>query len=159
MEINWNVVNIIITDWVNASLIFNALQQMALIFVVAFLFCKSSAFKLLVKNIVNKRDWLLLYTIFAGISILGSILANDVAINANHSVWTQVDSRSIGAFLAGLLGGPVLGTAVGFTAGCYRLSLGGPTATAGFLGTTLAGLLAGMVYLLALKNNQATRFN
>lgn len=159
MENVIDLLNQLIENWVNLHLIFNAIQHMALIFVIAFLFSKSSIFNLLVKNILRKRDWFLLYAMFSVISVLGSILAIDVLINVDLNSWTQIDSRSIGAFLAGLLGGPLLGTAVGFTAGCYRFLLGGPTAFAGFAGTTLTGLIAGLVYLLTLKNNQDKRFN
>ncbi len=154
-----STIDVFITHWINGKLIFNALQQMALIFVIAFFFSQSSVFRILVKNILHRRDWFLLYVIFSIISVMGSVLATNVSIPGNNGVWTQVDSRSIGAFLAGLLGGPLLGTAVGFTAGCYRLSLGGSTAIAGFVGTTLAGLIAGLVYQFCLKNNPEKRFS
>ncbi len=85
-------------------------------------------------------------------------MATNVPLTPGGDDWTQVDTRSIGAVLAGFLGGPWLGTAVGFSAGLYRWSLGGPTALAGFLGTTLAGFISGLVYLLILKRYQEMRF-
>ncbi len=147
------------SPWLNSAHIFDIFQQMAMLFVVAFLFSRSSAFQLLVKNSLRRRDWLLLYGIFSFISIMGSVLATNVPLTPGGDDWTQVDSRSIGAVLAGFLGGPVLGTAVGLTAGLYRYSLGGATAMAGFLGTTLTGILSGLVYVLMVRRNQAIRFD
>ncbi|MCF6235483.1 MAG: histidine kinase [Gammaproteobacteria bacterium] len=148
----------VLAPWFNSLLIIDILQQMALLFVVAFLFSRSGAFGLLVKDSLRTRDWLLLYLIFFAISAMGSVLASNVPLTPGGDDWTQVDTRSIGAVLAGFLGGPLLGTAVGFTAGLYRWSLGGPTAMAGFIGTTLVGLIAGLVYMFFLKKNQEVRF-
>ncbi len=147
-----------LSPWFNGVHIIDILQQMAVLFVFAFIFSRSKAFGLLVKNSLRARDWLLLYLIFFAISAMGSVLATNVPLTPDGDDWTQVDTRSIGAILAGFLGGPWLGTAVGFTAGLYRWSLGGPTALAGFLGTTLAGLISGLVYLFILKRYQEMRF-
>ena len=112
--------------WINCELIYRMLQRVAIVFLVAFLFSKSLAFELLIKNSMRKRDWLALYIIFAAISILGSVLADLVTIEAVSSHWSsahivniehaifadssqsmasqaniQVESRSIGAVLAG----------------------------------------------------------
>jgi len=147
------------SPWLSSIHLLNIFQQMAILFVIAFLFSRSSAFQLLLKNSLRKRDWLLLYGIFSFISIMGSVLATNVPLSPEGNDWTQVDSRSIGTVLAGFLGGPVLGTAVGLTAGIYRYSLGGATEMAGFLGTTLTGVLSGLVYLLMARKNQAMRFD
>ena len=154
-------------DWFNAQLIFAMCQRVAIIFVIAFLFSKSKAFELLVKNTMRKRDWVFLYAIFFFISSMGSIIADQVTIQATESHWddaaiikiepalfadnstenpqiatTQVDARAIGTVLAGILGGPVLGVSVGLSSGLFRYLMGGDAALAGACGTTLAGLLA-----------------
>jgi len=147
------------SPWLNNAHLFSIFQQVAILFVIAFLFSRSSAFQLLVKNSLRKRDWLLLYGIFSFISVMGSVLATNVPLTPEGNDWTQVDSRSIGAVLAGFLGGPVLGTAVGLTAGLYRYNLGGATAMAGLLGTTLTGMISGLIYLLMVRKNQAMRFD
>lgn len=174
-------------DWFNAQLIFSMCQHVAIIFVIAFLFSKSKAFILLVKNTMRKRDWLMLYVSFFLISIMGSVVADQVtiytqagdwsdaiieniepafpkffssnAINETNRASTQVDVRSIGAVLAGLLGGPGLGIAVGISSGIARYSMGGDAALAGALGTSSAGLIAGIIYLLILKFKPGIRFN
>lgn len=173
-----------LNNWFNAQLIFPMCQHVAIIFVIAFLFSKSTAFKLLVKNTLRKRDWMMLYAIFFFISIMGSIIADQVTIQAVESNWansvvtkiqsalfsenstntpliatTQVDARAIGTVLAGLLGGPLLGASVGISAGLARYLMGGDAALAGAIGTALAGLTAGLIYLLVLRVRPGLRFN
>jgi two-component system LytT family sensor kinase len=174
----------ILDHWVNLSLIFSMFQHVAIIFVIAFLFSKSKAFELLIKNTMRKRDWLVLYVIFFFISFMGSVIADQVTIYSATNQWTdavifkteiailaseqidhphyasiQIDARSIGAVLAGLLGGPLLGGAVGISSGIARFFMGGDAALGGAIGTSLAGLLAGLVYLLVLKNKPSLRFD
>lgn len=171
-------------DWFNTQLIFAMGQRVAIIFVIAYLFSKSKAFELLVKNTMGKRDWVVLYVIFFFISSMGSIIADQVTIHTAESHWadsgiikiepalfadnsmensliatTQVEARTIGAVLAGLLGGPVLGAAVGVSAGLARYLMGGDAALAGAFGTALAGLVAGLIYLLVLRVKPSMRFN
>ena len=173
-----------IRHWINVQLIFAMCQRVAIIFVIAILFSKSKAFELLLKNTMQKRDWVVLYAIFFFISSMGSMIADQVTIHTAESHWadsviikiepalfaensmenpqiatTQVEARSIGAILAGLLGGPLLGSAVGISAGLVRYLMGGDAALAGTIGTTLAGLVAGLIYLLVLRIQPSMRFN
>ncbi len=174
----------ILDDWVNAGLIFSMFQHVSLIFVIAFLFSKSKAFELLIKNTMRKRDWLVLFAIFFCISFMGSVIADQVTIYSDTNQWAdatvfkteaailasepikhphyasiQIDARSIGAVLAGLLGGPLLGGAVGVSSGLARFFMGGDAALAGAIGTSLAGLVAGLVYLIVLKIKPGLRFD
>ncbi|WP_027417712.1 sensor histidine kinase [Aneurinibacillus terranovensis] len=57
------------------------------------------------------------------------------------------NSRVIGPVMAGLLGGPVVGTITGLLAGLHRYMLGGFTDLACAVSTTVEGLLAGVCYL------------
>lgn len=170
--------------WINGELIYRMLQRVAIVFLVAFLFSKSRAFELLIKNSMRKRDWFALYVIFAAISILGSVLADLVTIETVSSDWVsarivniehaifadssqtvalqaniQIESRSIGAVLAGFLGGPLLGLSVGISSGLFRYLMGGDAAIGGGIGTTLTGLIAGIVHLIVLKTRPEKRFN
>jgi two-component system LytT family sensor kinase len=170
--------------WVNGQLIYAMFQRVTVMFFIAFLFSKSKAFELLIKNSMRKRDWLALYAIFAIISIIGSVLGDLVTIQSENNHWTQikiiniepavfaealpeselhatiqVESRAIGAVLAGFLGGPLLGFTVGASSGVYRYIMGGDAAIGGALGTSLAGLIAGLVYLIVLKTHPEKRFN
>jgi len=78
---------------------------------------------------------------FTGITITGSYLGIQLpdGVIAN--------TRAVGAMVAGFMGGPLLGGAVGATAGVHRIWLGGTTAVAGAAATTMEGLVGGLVRL------------
>jgi two-component system LytT family sensor kinase len=85
------------------------------------------------------RTVLIRYLFFTGITITGSYLGIQLpgGVIAN--------TRAVGAIVAGFVGGPWLGMAVGATAGFHRMTLGGYTALAGALATTMEGLIGGLV--------------
>ncbi len=85
------------------------------------------------------RRWLLRYLFFTGITITGSYLGIELpgGVIAN--------TRAVGAIVAGFVGGPWLGLAVGLTAGAHRMTLGGITALAGAVATTMEGVVGGLV--------------
>jgi two-component system LytT family sensor kinase len=85
------------------------------------------------------RTWILRWAFFSGISMLGSYLGVTLpgGVIAN--------TRAVGAVAAGFMGGPWLGMAVGVTAGLHRMTLGGYTALAGAIATTMEGLVGGLV--------------
>ncbi|HYG69652.1 MAG TPA: LytS/YhcK type 5TM receptor domain-containing protein, partial [Anaeromyxobacteraceae bacterium] len=104
-----------------------------------------------------RTDWLRpgaaasLYAFFSAISILGSYLG---LVLPNGAI---ANTRAMGAVLAGLLGGPVLGTAVGATAGVHRITLGGITALSGAIATTLEGLAGGIVHRVLVRQRAPER--
>jgi len=67
------------------------------------------------------------------------------------------NNRVIGASIAGLIGGPVLGFSVGFTAGVHRFFMGGFTAVSCGLSTTVEGVLAGFVHQYFAKQQRYER--
>lgn len=87
------------------------------------------------------RTWLLRWLFFTFITVTGSYLGIPLpdGVIAN--------TRALGAIVAGFVGGPWLGVAVGATAGVHRLTLGGTTAVAGAVATTAEGLIGGLVHL------------
>ncbi|MBK9519859.1 MAG: sensor histidine kinase [Anaeromyxobacter sp.] len=87
------------------------------------------------------RTWVLRWLFFTFITITGSYLGIDLpdGVIAN--------TRALGAIVSGFVGGPLLGLAVGVTAGFHRLSLGGTTAVAGAVATTAEGLIGGLIHL------------
>ncbi|SHO42686.1 sensor histidine kinase [Desulfopila aestuarii] len=130
--------------------IFALLQQMSVFLVIAYLFTKSPFFKTFHIHTLNWRQLPFLYCIFTVFSILGTYFGlpiNDAIAN----------TRAIGAVLAGIIGGPLLGGAVGFTAGLHRFSLGGFTAFSCGLSTTTEGLLGGLVHILLVRRYQQHR--
>jgi two-component system, LytTR family, sensor kinase len=129
------------------KLIFALLQQMSVFLVIAYLFSKSPAFRPLTGESLRARHKVLLYFVFSGFSILGTYFGLPVQD-------AIANTRAIGAVLAGLIGGPLLGTAVGLTGGLHRYALGGFTAFSCGVSTTAEGLLGGLVHLWLLRRGQ-----
>ena len=111
-------------------------QAMSVFVVIAYIYCKSPLFKSLTTDSIRTRDRIYLYLVFSCLSILGTYLGVPV-----HDA--IANTRAIGPVLAGIIGGPILGTAVGFTGGLHRYFLGGFTALSCGLSTTLAGTIGG----------------
>ena len=122
-------------------LLLSLLQAMSVFFVLFHLYSRSPAFRPLRTDWMRPRARLSLFLFFSGISILGTYLGLRLEGGA------VANTRAMGAVLAGLLGGPVLGAAVGVTAGLHRISLGGITAISGAVATSLEGLISGLVHL------------
>ena len=129
------------------SLVFELLQQTAVIIVIAYLFSKSRAMDYLSGGRLQRRQLLVLYVIFTLFSILGTYTGLPIQ-------GAIANTRAIGAVLAGLIGGPVLGLSVGLTAGLHRFSLGGFTAFSCGVSTTVEGLIGGLVYLYLVRSKK-----
>jgi len=129
------------------QLVFSLLQQMSVFLVIAYLFSKSPAFRPLTGETLRLRHKVLLYFIFSAFSILGTYFGLPVRD-------AIANTRAIGAVLAGVIGGPVLGAAVGFTGGLHRYALGGFTAFSCGVSTTAEGLLGGLVHLWLVRRGQ-----
>jgi len=130
------------------ALIFELLQQTAVIIVIAYLFSKSPAMDYLSGAKLQRRQLLVLYIIFSLFSILGTYAGLPIQ-------GAIANTRAIGAVLAGLIGGPVLGLSVGLTAGLHRFSLGGFTAFSCGVSTTVEGLIGGLVYLYLVRRKKS----
>ncbi len=128
------------------QLIFSLLQQMSVFMVVAYLFTKSPAFRPLTGESIRRRQKLILYFVFSGFSIMGTYFGLPISD-------AIANTRAIGAVLAGLIGGPGLGLAVGFTAGLHRYFLGGFTAFSCGVSTTAEGLVGGLFHLYLMRQN------
>jgi two-component system LytT family sensor kinase len=130
--------------------IFALLQQMSVFLVIAYLFTKSPFFRSFNIRTLHPRQLLLLYFVFSIFSILGTYFGlpiNDAIAN----------TRAIGAVLAGIIGGPLLGGAVGLTAGLHRFSLGGFTALSCGISTTVEGLIGGLVHIYLVRHYRQHR--
>jgi two-component system LytT family sensor kinase len=123
------------------TLLLHQFQAMAVFFVLFHVYARSRAFRPQRDDWLRARSRLSIYVFFSVIAILGSYLGTRLegGVIAN--------TRAVGAVLAGLLGGPLVGGAVGVTAGLHRISLGGSTALAGAIATTTEGLACGLVHL------------
>src|SRR5574341_242879 len=132
------------------SLLLANLEAMAIFVALFYVLARAPAFRP-PEGMRPVRTWLLRWGFFTGISILGSYLGVTLpgGVIAN--------TRAVGAIVAGFMGGPWLGLAVGATAGIHRISLGGYTALAGALSTTLEGLAAGYVHLWLARRTGSDR--
>lgn len=129
------------------GLFFSLLQTMAIFLVLGYLYCKSPWFRPLTNQSLDLRDKVYLYFFFSALSIMGTYLGHPVQ-------GAIANTRAIGPVLAGIIGGPVLGTSVGFTGGFHRYFQGGFTAFSCGLSTTAEGLVGGLVHLYLARNNK-----
>jgi two-component system LytT family sensor kinase len=129
------------------NLFLQLFQTMAVFLVVGYLYCKSPWFRPLTNQNLDGRDKVYLYFFFSALSIMGTYLGHPV-----HGA--LANTRAIGPVLAGMIGGPVLGTAVGFTGGLHRYFQGGFTAFSCGLSTTTEGLVGGLVCLYLTRRNK-----
>jgi two-component system LytT family sensor kinase len=132
------------------ALIGNLMQQMCVYLVVAYLLSKTPLFAPLMQVTVRLPDKLVCYLVFSGFCIMGTYLGFQIE-------GAIANTRAIGAVLGGLLGGPVVGLAVGLTGGMHRYQMGGFTASACAVSTTVEGLIGGMLNLYLLRRHRADR--
>lgn len=132
------------------KLVFDLMQQMSVFLVIAYLFTKTPAFRSLTSEAFGLRQKIVLYFAFSAFSILGTYFGLPIQD-------AIANTRAIGAVLAGLIGGPLLGTAVGLTGGLHRFTLGGFTAFSCGISTTVEGLLGGLVHLYLVKRGNPER--
>jgi len=125
------------------------IQHMLVFLGLAYLFTKTRVFTSLVNNTLSLPDKVVIYLVFSGFCILGTLLSEQ----SFQSASAIANTRAIGAVLGGLLGGPVVGFLVGVTGGIHRvLSMSSPVDPvsqvdiACAVGTTAEGLFAGLVH-------------
>jgi len=113
------------------------LQAIAIIGVGAYFFTQSNIFKRLFIRL-SPRDKILMVIFFGAISIAGTYLGIPIK-------GALANTRAVGAIVAGLFGGPLIGLGAGFLAGTHRYLLGGYTGLACGLATMIEGFLAGFL--------------
>lgn len=92
----------------------------------------------LIMNSRNLRGGSAIIAIFSAVAVFGT------ATGISHG-GLVINFRDLGAMMAGLLGGPIVGTVVGFIGGAYRYGIGGWTALSCFAATVFAGLFSGLM--------------
>ncbi|QJB58485.1 sensor histidine kinase [Pseudodesulfovibrio sp. zrk46] len=127
--------------------VFSLLQQMSVFLVIAYLFTKSPVFKTFSIGDLRPKQMLILYVVFSTFSIMGTYFGLPIQD-------AIANTRAIGAVLAGIIGGPILGGVVGMTAGIHRFTLGGFTAFSCGVSTTVEGLIGGLFHLYLVRNNR-----
>lgn len=115
------------------------IQRIAFIAVVAYVFSQTQAFRFVFKEHTSYKEKTILTIIFSAISIAGTYLGIPIE-------GAIANVRDMGSIVAGLLGGPLVGTATGLISGIHRISMGGFTALQCGIATILGGILAGYIH-------------
>ncbi|WP_066506623.1 sensor histidine kinase [Abyssisolibacter fermentans] len=119
----------------------NLANRVGIIVILAFAFSRVKLFRQLIskKNISYKDKFIL--SIFFG---LFGIIGTYTGIPTEGAL---VNSRVIGVFVGGLLGGPFVGMISGIIAGVHRwaIDIGGFTALSCAISTIIEGILAGLI--------------
>lgn len=139
------------------------LQHMLVFLGLAYLFTKTPVFTALVNNSLSLPDKAIIYLVFSGFCILGTVFS-EPSMQTDDAI---ANTRAIGAVLGGLLGGPVVGFLVGITGGIHRVfsmsSISDPINyidIACAVATTFEGLFAGCVHhYLSRKGKIETLFS
>lgn len=119
----------------------NLVSRIIIILILALFLSKIGLFRKLVsKENIHIKDKILLATIFGAFGIVGTY----TGIPLQGAI---VNSRVIGVFVGGLLGGPFVGILSGIIAGGHRflMDIGGFTAIACGLSTLSEGVMAGLL--------------
>ena len=122
------------------KLLFPLIQVVSFFLLVAYVYCKSPAYRLRRSEALGGGQKIALFLFFALISIGGTYMG----VKVQGAI---ANARAIGPVLAGLIGGPVLGLGVGLVSGLHRYTFGGFTALACGLSTTVEGLIGGLAGL------------
>lgn len=127
----------------------NLADRVGIILILAFFLSRISPFRRLVsKKNINMKEKILLSIIFGFFGILGTY-------SGIHVQGAIANSRVIGVFVGGLLGGPLVGFLSGLIAGGHRLliDIGGFTALACGLSTFVEGIMGGLLKKRIEKSN------
>jgi len=115
-------------------------KLMALIAILAYLVTRTNWFFDVCNRKIGLKTGILVVAIFGLLSIFGNYSGVEI-LGAIANV------RDLGAMIAGLLGGPVIGLATGLIGGVYRYGIGGFTAVPCAIATVLSGLFGGLIWL------------
>lgn len=120
------------------------IEKSCVIIVVAYLITRSKFFMEILDSKFTIKNQMIMILIFGAISIYGTYSGIEV-------FGAMANVRDFGPMIAGLVGGPVIGTGAGIIGGLFRYSLGGITSVPCSLATILSGFLGGLIYILNRK--------
>lgn len=126
------------------ELLFLLVEKICIVVVAAYLITRTKYFHRVIDKQPSFRDRLILTLFFGGFSIYGTYSGIEI-------FGAVANIRDLAPIIAGLIGGPFIGLAVGLIGGIHRYFLGGFTAIPCALATIISGLLAGLIYQLRKK--------
>ena len=118
--------------------VYSLVQESLLVMFIFFLFSKSETFKNVFADKATLRNSIKTTILFTIIGIYGTTLGIPI-VGAISNI------RDTAPFIAGFIGGPIIGIITGFLAGLHRFLLGGFTQWPCSLATLLAGVIAGFL--------------
>ncbi len=117
-------------------------EKTCVIIVIAYIVSRIKYFQEILEGKFTLKNQAVIILLFGIISIFGSYSGIDV-FGAIANV------RDLGPMIAGLIGGPIVGLGTGLVGGIYRyFFLGGPTTLPCSIATILAGLFAGIIFMV-----------
>jgi sigma-B regulation protein RsbU (phosphoserine phosphatase) len=99
-----------------------------------------------IQRVIFRKAKLSDYIVFILIYGLFSIFGTYIGIPSSYGSISNI--RDLAPMVAGLVAGPYVGLAVGLIGGIHRFFLGGLSCIPCSMATVLAGLFAGLIYLL-----------
>ncbi len=127
---------------ITIDLLMDLVEKISVILIIAYLITRTKFFHEILDKKFTKKNMLLFILAFGALSIFGSY--SGITING-----TMGNVRDLGPMIAGLVGGPIGGIGAGLIGGLYRyFFIDGFTTLPCSLATVLAGLIAGIIYLL-----------
>lgn len=118
-------------------LLIEMIKRISLAVVLGLLLAQTKLFDRLMTHRLSMRDRLIFVLFFSSLAIAGTYAGIPI-----HDA--LANSRMVGIMAAGLMGGPLMGGAVGVIAGVHRYFLGGFTALACATSSIVEGLMAGI---------------
>jgi phosphoserine phosphatase RsbU/P len=115
------------------------IEKTCVIVVIAYIISRTSFFRGILQKQFTLKNQILMVVAFGAISIFGTYSGIDI-------MGAIANVRDLAPMIAGLVGGPWIGLAVGLIGGVHRYFLGGFTAVPCALATVLAGLFGGLIY-------------
>ena len=117
------------------------IQSVAVIIVIAYMITRSRFYSDVMSGRISNINRFYLILIFGAFSIYGTLSGFKV-------MGAIANIRDLGPAIAGLIAGPLVGTAAGLIGGIHRYFQGGLTCEACSISTVVAGLAGGLVYSL-----------
>lgn len=127
---------------ISVELFMDLFEKISVILVIAYLISRTKFFHEVLDRKFTLKNMILIILVFGALSIFGSY--SGIVIDD-----TMGNVRDLGPMIAGLIGGPIAGIGAGLIGGIYRyFFIGGFTTVPCSLSTVLAGLFAGIIYML-----------
>ena len=145
------------------QLVLMMIERVGLIVILGFFLVHMKFFKQYLQDSRSYKGKIVLIFIFSlfcvisnytGVEIQGTtILTQDFLVKVDPSS-AIANTRIMGITIGGLLGGPIVGLAVGFIAGIHRYFLGGSAAFTYAISSIVAGALSGYIGFVYRKRNE-----